>query len=171
MLTAAFLFAAANAVAKALYMRGHTLVSVFLARCLVVYLVNGAIVACREGGACARRVLLLRTGRRHSTQLAALRGLVGAATGLGLNLSFVFLTLADAFTVFKGVDLLGTCALGRLALGEEPSRRELGSGLLTLLGLLPCGKQGPFGRPAYLRQASWPRLAGPRSYPGILWRW
>jgi len=37
--------------------------------------------------------------------------LVGAATGLGLNISFVFLTLADAFTVFKGVDLLGTSAL------------------------------------------------------------
>ena len=63
-------------------------------------------------------------------------GQVGAATGLGLNLSFVFLTLADAFTVFKGVDLLGTSALGRLALGETLSRRELGSGLVTLLGLL-----------------------------------
>ena len=154
-LFAAFLFAAANAVAKALYLRGHTLVSVFLARCLVVYVVNSWIVACREGLASARRVLLLRTGRRASTQLAALRGLVralpcftpqaegvarsrvvandvrflhpgqvGAATGLGLNLSFVFLTLADAFTVFKGVDLLGTSALGRLALGETLSRRE-----------------------------------------------
>ena len=53
-------------------------------------------------------------------------GQVGAATGLGLNLSFVFLTLADAFTVFKGVDLLGTSALGRLALGETLSRREFG---------------------------------------------
>ena len=51
-------------------------------------------------------------------------GQVGAATGLGLNLSFVFLTLTDAFTVFKGVDLLGTSALGRLALGETLSRRE-----------------------------------------------
>ena len=35
-----------------------------------------------------------------------------------------------------GVDLLGTSALGRLALGETLSRRELGSGLVTLLGLL-----------------------------------
>ena len=77
-LFAAFLFAAANAVAKALYLRGHTLVSVFLARCLVVYVVNSGIVACREGWASARRVLLLRTGRRASTQLAALRGLVRA---------------------------------------------------------------------------------------------
>ena len=77
-LFAAFLFAAANAVAKALYLRGHTLVSVFLARCLVVYVVNSWIVACREGWASARRVLLLRTGRRASTQLAALRGLVRA---------------------------------------------------------------------------------------------
>ena len=77
-LFAAFLFAAANAVAKALYLRGHTLVSVFLARCLVVYVVNSWIVACREGLASARRVLLLRTGRRASTQLAALRGLVRA---------------------------------------------------------------------------------------------
>ena len=51
-------------------------------------------------------------------------GQVGAATGLGLNLSFVFLTLADAFTVFKGVDLLGTSALGRLALGETLSGRD-----------------------------------------------
>ena len=62
-------------------------------------------------------------------------GQVGAATGLGLNLSFVFLTLADAFTVFKGVDLLGTSALGWLALGEKLSRRELGLGLGFGLGL------------------------------------
>ena len=135
-LCAAFLFAAANAVAKALYMRGNTLVSVFLARCLVVYLANGALVACREGQASAGRVLLLRTGSFASSQMAALRGLVGAMTGIGLNLSFVFLTLADAFTIFKGVDLLGTNAISRLALGEALSWRELGSGLLTLLGLL-----------------------------------
>ena len=64
--------------AKARYLRGHTLVSVFLARCLVVYVVNSWIVACREGWVSARRVLLLRTGRRASTQLAALRGLVRA---------------------------------------------------------------------------------------------
>ena len=135
-LCAAFLFAAANAVAKALYMRGNTLVSVFLARCLVVYLANGALVACREGQASAGRVLLLRTGSFASSQMAALRGLVGAMTGIGLNLAFVFLTLADAFTIFKGVDLLGTNAISRLALGEALSWRELGSGLLTLLGLL-----------------------------------
>ena len=167
MLSAAFLFAAANAVAKALYMRGHTLVSVFLARCLVVYVVNGLIVACREGRASAKRVLLLRTGRRASTQLAALRGLVGAATGLGLNLSFVFLTLADAFTVFKGVDLLGTSALGRLALGEELSRRELGSGLLTLLGLLLVA-QPPLLFDGGGEGAAEHTAAMPRQLPGLV---
>ena len=42
-LYAALSFAAANAFAKALYLRGCTLVSVFLIRCLIVYLFNGTL--------------------------------------------------------------------------------------------------------------------------------
>ena len=47
-------------------------------------------------------MLTLRTGKLASNRMALLRGLVGAMTGIGLNLSFVFLTFADGFTVFKG---------------------------------------------------------------------
>ena len=117
-------FAAANAFAKALYLRGCTLVSVFLVRCLVVYLWNGALTAVREGCTTSCRVLTLRTGKLASNRMATVRGLVGAMTGIGLNLSFVFLTFADGFTVFKGCALLGS-AVGAGFLGERLNWREL----------------------------------------------
>ena len=56
--------------------------------------------------------------------MASVRGLVGAMTGIGLNLSFVFLTFADGFTVFKGCALLGS-AVGAGFLDERLNWREL----------------------------------------------
>jgi hypothetical protein len=54
-----------------------------------------------------------------------------------LNLSFYFLTLADAFTIFVAVGTLGTVLLGRAALGvsEGLSRREMLTGMIALLGV------------------------------------
>ena len=134
-LYAALSFAAANAFAKALYLRGCTLVSVFLVRCLVVYLWNGALTAVREGCPTSCRVLTLRTGRIASNRMALTRGFVGAMTGIGLNLSFVFLTFADGFTVFKGCALLGS-AVGAGFLGERLNWRELCILLSTCVGLV-----------------------------------
>jgi hypothetical protein len=60
-----------------------------------------------------------------------------AASGILLNLSFYFLTLADAFTIFVAVGTLGTVLLGRAALGvsEGLSRRELLTGTIALLAV------------------------------------
>ena len=116
-LYAALSFAAANAFAKALYLRGCTLVSVFSVRCLVVYLWNGALTAVREGCTTSCRVLTLRTGKLASNRMATVRGLVGAMTGIGLNLSFVFLTFADGFMRPVWTVALGTVALGTVVLG------------------------------------------------------
>ena len=103
--------------------------------CCVVF--NGIIVARREGRAAAARVLLLRTGRRRSSLMATARSATGALLGILLNLSFVLLTFADAFTIFKGVDTLVTIVVSRVLLGSAELRlRELGCGALTLFGLL-----------------------------------
>ena len=135
---AAFIFAGANACATAIYRRGGTIVTVFLLRCFVVYVFNGIIVARREGRAAAAPLLLLRTGRRRSSLMATARSATGALLGILLNLSFVLLTFADAFTIFKGVDTLVTIVVSRVLLGsaEKLRLRELGCGALTLFGLL-----------------------------------
>ena len=54
-----------------------------------------------------------------------------------LSVAFVFLTYADAFTVFKGVGTLSTVLVARrlLGSGEALSRRELACGLLILAGI------------------------------------
>ena len=134
---AALIFAGANAAATGIYRRGGTIVTVFLLRCMVVYLFNGLIVAHREGRDAARRVLLLRTGRRRSFLMAIARSLTGAFMGVLLNLSFVMLTFADAFTIFKGTDTIATIVLSRALLGstETLSASELGCGLVTVLGI------------------------------------
>jgi hypothetical protein len=134
----AFAFAGANAAAAGIYRRGGTIATTFLLRCVVVYLFNGLLVRLREGPAAARRVLLLRTGRRRSSALATARGLNGAFLGVLLNVSFVLLTFADAFTIFKGTDTLATLVISRLALGdaERLSARELGCGACTLCGIV-----------------------------------
>ena len=80
-------------------------------------------------------MVTLRTGKLASNRMALLRGLVGAMTGIGLNLSFVFLTFADGFTVFKGCALLGS-AVGAGYLGERLNWRELCILLSTCVGLV-----------------------------------
>ena len=142
---AACTFAGANAAATAIYRRGGTVVGTFLLRCVVVYIVNGAIVARNSGRAAAINTVLLRTGRRRSSHLAAARAFVGAVMGVLLNVSFVLLTFADAFTIFKGIDTLSTIALSRALLGSEErlSLREAGCGALTMLGIVLIA-QPPF---------------------------
>ena len=137
-LYAAFAFAAANVAAKALYMRGSSLVCVFLVRSCVVYLANGGIELFRHGPTSARNVLLLRVGRRRDSAMAACRGALGALTGVLLNLSFFSLSLGDSFSIFKGVDAVGTAAIGQAILGqgERLTLREGICGVATLFGLL-----------------------------------
>lgn len=143
--TAAFIFAGANAAATAIYRRGGTVATTFMIRCAVVYLWNATLVALREGRTAAMRCLLLRTGRRQSSLAATGRGLNGAIMGVLLNLSFVLLTFADGFTIFKGVDTVATVLLSRRVLGdgESLSLRELSAGALTLSGLILIA-QPPF---------------------------
>lgn len=142
---AACIFAVANACATGIYRRGGTIVTTFLIRCAVVYVFNGLLCWRREGREAAMRVLLLRTGRRRSSLMAAARGLNGAFLGVLLNLSFVLLTFADAFTIFKGVDTVWTIVVSRLLLGsgERLQALELACGALTLLGIVLIA-QPPF---------------------------
>ena len=142
---AACIFAAANACATGIYRRGGTIVTTFLIRCAVVYVFNGLLCWWREGREAARRVLLLRTGRRRSSLMAAGRGFNGAFLGVLLNLSFVLLSFADAFTIFKGVDTVWTIAVSRLLLGsgERLQAAELLCGAFTLVGIVLIA-QPPF---------------------------
>ena len=134
---AACIFAGANAAATAIYRRGGTITTTFLLRCMVVYIFNALLVAWRNGGRAAKNVMLLRTGQRRSSQMAAARGAIGAFLGVLLNLSLVLLTFADAFTIFKGVDTLGTIALSRVVLGraERLQPMELCCAGLTFWGI------------------------------------
>ena len=155
--TAACIFAAANACATGIYRRGGTIVSTFLIRCAVVYMFNGLLCWWREGRDAATRVLLLRTGHRRSSLMAAARGVNGAFLGVLLNLSFVLLTFADAFTIFKGVDTVSTIAGSRLLLGsgERLQVVELLCGALTLLGIVLIA-QPPFLVSPGARPTPWP---------------
>ena len=136
--TGAALFACTNAASTAFYRRGGTIITVYLIRCVVVYLANGITTAICEGKEAAVRVVLMRSGHQTSSYFAYLRGLLGSAQSLGLNVSLVFVTFADAFTVFKGVDSLGTVLIARALLdrGERLTFRELQSGILTLSGVI-----------------------------------
>lgn len=136
--TAAFIFAGANATATAIYRRGGTVCTTFLLRCVMVYIFNGVLVACREGRAASLRVLLLRTGRTGSSCGATARSLVGAFMGVTMNVSFLFLTFGDAFTVFKGTDTISTVIVSRVTLGhsERLATRELACGGLTFVGII-----------------------------------
>ena len=135
---AALIFAGANACATAIYRRGGTIATTFLIRCAVVYVFNGLLVAKREGGTAAKDVLLLRTGCRRSSFMAAARGGTGSFLGVCLNLSFVLLTFADSFSIFKGTDTVGTIMVSRVLLGsgEKLQLRELGCSALTLVGIV-----------------------------------
>ena len=134
----AALFAATNAASTGLYRRGGTVVTLYLIRTVVVYAANGALTCARDGRAEACRVLQLRTGKVETSRLAVARGLVTAAMALLLNLAFLLLTFNDAFTVFKGVDMLATVVLSRALLGasERLSPAELACGMLTLSGIV-----------------------------------
>jgi len=59
-----------------------------------------------------------------------------------MNISFVLLTFADAFTIFKGTDTIGTIVLSRKLLGssERLALREIACGGLTLLGIVLIAK-------------------------------
>ena len=109
--TGAALFAITNAVATALYRRGGaSVVSLYVIRSPIVYVANVAIVALQEGTLAASNVLLLRTGSATATRLALTRSLLNSLKQILLSVAFVYLTYADAFTVFKGVGVLSTQA-------------------------------------------------------------
>ena len=134
----AALFAGVNATSTALYRRGHvTIVTLYLIRSLLVYIVNGLLVFLREGRTPAVGVLLLRTGSEAATSLLWIRSILGATMALGLNLSFMWLTYADAFTAFKGTGTLTTILITRTCLGsgERLSAREVACGAFILLGI------------------------------------
>ena len=143
----AALFAVTNAASTGLYRRGGTVVTLYLIRAVVVYAANGALTSARDGRVEACRVLQLRTGRVETSRLAVGRGLVTAAMALLLNLAFLLLTFNDAFTVFKGVDMLATVVLSRALLGaaERLSPAELACGMLTLSGIVLVAQPSMLG--------------------------
>ena len=143
----AALFAVTNAASTGLYRRGGTVVTLYLIRAVVVYAANGALTSARDGRAAACRVLQLRTGKVETSRLAVARGLVTAAMALLLNLAFLLLTFNDAFTVFKGVDMLATVVLSRALLGaaERLSPAELACGMLTLSGIVLVAQPSMLG--------------------------
>lgn len=136
--TGAALFACTNAATTAFYRRGGTVVTVYLIRCVVVYIANGITSAIYDGKDTALRVVLLQSGQQRSSFFAYVRGLLGSAQSLGLNVALVFVTFADAFTIFKGVDSFSTVLMARALLdsGERLSCRELACGGLTLAGVV-----------------------------------
>ena len=137
--TGAALFACTNAAATALYRRGGaSVVSLYVIRSPIVYLLNGMLVALQEGIAPATDVLALRTGHERASQLALTRSLLNAAKQVMLSVAFVYMTYADAFTVFKGVGVLSTIivARGLLGSGETLTGAELVCGLCVFIGIL-----------------------------------
>lgn len=134
----AALFACTNAASTAFYRGGGTIITLYLIRCVVIYLANGAIVALREGQETALRVLVMSSGRFQSSWMAYLRGVLGSTQAFGLNLSLVFTTFADAFTVFVGISNMATILISHTILdnGEHLSFRELACGGITLSGMV-----------------------------------
>ena len=138
-LSGAFVFASANAAVTASFRRGFvTIVTAYLIRCVAVYAANIALVALRDGGRTAANVALLRIERPDSARKSLARAISGSLMGVFLNWSFVLLTFADSFTIFKGVDTIATVVFARLSLGtaERLTARELLCGASTFLGIL-----------------------------------
>mmetsp|Transcript_11776 Transcript_11776/g.20116 ORF Transcript_11776/g.20116 Transcript_11776/m.20116 type:complete len:371 (+) Transcript_11776:89-1201(+) len=134
----AMLFAGTNAAATGLYRRGGgSVVSLFVLRAPFIYVVNGALAGLQGGGPAATRVLLLRTGSWAATRLALTRSILNSLKACLLSVAFMFMTYADAFTVFKGVGVLSTSlvARGLLGEGERLSCSEMACGSLTLVGI------------------------------------
>lgn len=137
------MFASANASAKALYTHGAVnVISIFLLRSLVVYLMNAALVVAGIGGAPRSDVvgvLLLRAGSRRTHMLTLMRSLLGAGGIVTLNISFAaFLTFADAFAIFLGLATMLSILGARFLLGasERASWRTLVGGIATVMGIV-----------------------------------
>jgi len=86
----------------------------------------------------ATNILLLQTGCRQASQLAAIRSFLNAIKAVLLSIGFVFLTYADAFVVFKGVAVCGTLVVARTMVGvqEKLAPQELLCGLGVVVGIL-----------------------------------
>ena len=133
------MFALTNAFSTALYRNGGaTVVSLYVVRSAIIYVVNGLLVAWNAGWTEAQNVLLLRCGSTDGARLAVARSLLNATKACLLSISFVFLTYANAFTVFKGVGTFSTVILARALLGsgEKLSFYELACGALTVVGIV-----------------------------------
>lgn len=136
-IVASFFFAATNNIAKLLYWRGATEVSLFLLRGIFVYALNGLLVVMRRQEKLAD-ILFLRVGWRRR-RLLLIRGICGVGLILTLNIGYHFyLTVADAFSIFLGVMTLGTVLATRLCLSrsERLTLRQLAGGGFVLCGLL-----------------------------------
>ena len=136
--TGAALFAMTNAASTAFYRRGGTIITVYLVRCVVVFIANCITTLIVDGKDAAAHVFLLRSGSQSSSNFAYIRGLLGSAQSLGLNIALIFVTFADAFTIFKGVDSVSTVLIARALLdrGERLTIQELACGALTLAGVV-----------------------------------
>lgn len=130
-------FACTNAASTAYFRSGGTVVTLYVLRCLTIYPINGMLVAAREGGPAAARVMLLRTGRSETTRLVLFRSVVFTVMSLCMCFGYLLLTFNDAFTVMKGTDMLSAVLITRFCMrkGERLSRRELACGVLTLVGI------------------------------------
>ena len=131
-------FAGVNAASTLLYRHGRvTIVTLYLIRSAAVYVMNGLFVASRDGLSTAWAVLTLRTGSPSSTRLACFRSMFAASMALGLNLSFLWLTCADAFTIFKGTSTLATIVITSTCLGsaERLTPYEVVCGALVVVGI------------------------------------
>lgn len=136
--TGAALFALVNAAATALYRRGGaSVVSLYVIRSPVVYLVNAALVAAQDGRAAAVAVVLLRTGSAQASRLALARSMLKSTSQFLLSVGLFYATYSNAFTVFKGVSVLSTLLVARVLVGsgERLSARELSCGIFILLGI------------------------------------
>ena len=147
LVTGALMFASANASAKVLYTHGAVnIISIFLLRSLVVYLMNAALVFAGVGGAprsAVAGVLLLRAGSRRTHMLTLMRSLLGAGGIVTLNISFAaFLTFADAFAIFLGLATMLSILGARFLLGasERSSWRVLLGGIATVVGIVFVGE-------------------------------
>ena len=136
--TGAALFACTNAASTAFYRHGGTVITVYLIRCIVVYIFNVAVVAISSGPDEALCVLLQQSGDRRSSAYAYIRGLLGSAQSAGLNIALVLMTFSDAFTVFVGFSSLFTVLIARWMLdqSERLAPAELAAGGATLIGVV-----------------------------------
>ena len=135
----AALFALTNGFSTALYRNGGaSVVGLYVLRSAVLYGTNALLVGWTNGWSEAANVLLLRCGNSEAFRIALTRSLLNAVKACLLSISFVFMTYADAFTVFKGVSTFSTVIVARVLLGagEQLSCYELLCGTITLIGIV-----------------------------------